>query len=158
MPADWRIRLANSRDIDTLVAFTLSEAREAEGKTLDAVAARRGVEGGFADPPRATYWVAEASDGAVVAATSIVTEWSNFGGAWYWWVQSLFVVPEHRGTGLVQHLLDHLADAAQAAGALDLRLYARRDNERALRAYRRCRFVESPSLILTRALGARTGQ
>lgn len=153
MSAECTIRRATPDDIDTLVAFTLDEAREAEGRALDTVAVRRGVQGGFADPPMALYWVAEAAGGRVVAATSIVTEWSNFGGASYWWVQSLFVTPEYRGTGLVERLLDHLADAAGAAGALELRLYAHRGNERALRVYRRYGFVESPYLIMTRPLG-----
>jgi len=147
------IRPATRDDIDALVAFTLDEGREAEGRTLDPVAVRRGVEGGFSDPPLAIYWVAEAPGGGVVAVISVVTEWSNFGGASYWWVQSLFVAPEFRGTGLVQRLLDHLAAAASAAGALELRLYAHRGNERALRVYRRYGFVESPYLIMTRPLG-----
>lgn len=153
MSAECTIRRATPGDIDTLVAFTLDEAREAEGRTLDPGVVRLGVEGGFSDPPLARYWVAQSPEGHVVAATSIVTEWSNFGGADYWWVQSLFVAPDYRGTGLVERLLDHLADAAGAAGALELRLYAHRGNERALRVYRRYGFVESPYAIMTRPLG-----
>lgn len=153
MSAHYAIRRASTADIDTLVAFTLEEARAAEGHALDEAGVRRGVSGGFADPPLATYWVACAADGSVVASTSVVTEWSDFHGGFYWWVQSLFVVPEHRGSGLVERLLDHLSGAAEAAGALDLRLYAHTGNPRALRAYRRCGFTESPYLIMSRPLG-----
>ena len=144
------IRAATRADVDLLVAFTLREGHEAEGVQLDAAAVRRGVEAAFADPPRSRYWVAEESGGQVLASTSIVTEWSDFHGGDYWWVQSVFIVPEHRGTGLLKLLLDHLAGAASAAGALDLRLYAHRDNERALRAYQRCGFTMAPYVILRR--------
>ncbi len=148
--ASYTIREAVSTDIETLVAFTVQEARDAEGLELDVPAVRRGVGGAFGDPPLAAYWVAETPDGHVVASTSVVTEWSNFRGGHYWWIQSLFVMPEHRGSGLVERLLDHLTSAADASGALDLRLYARDSNERALRAYRRCGFTTASYIIMTR--------
>lgn len=119
---------------------------------------RRGVEGGFADPPLATYWVAEAADTTIVASTSVVTEWSDFKGGHYWWIQSLFIVPEHRGTGLVELLIDHLAREASAVGALDLRLYAHTSNERALHVYRRCGFSVAPYVIMTLDTNERSGK
>lgn len=146
----YTIRRAVPDDVETLIAFTLREAQEAEGIELDAAAVRRGVGGAFDNPARATCWIAEDTDGRVVASTSIVTEWSNFHGGEYWWVQSLYIVPAHRGRGLVDRLLDHLWSASRAAGALDLRLYAHQSNEKALRVYTRCGFTASPYLILTR--------
>lgn len=38
---------------------------------------------------------------------------------------------------------------AQAAGALQLRLYVHRSSERAIRAYRRCGFEEAPYVMMT---------
>ena len=142
------IRPATEADIATLVAFTLEEAREAEGLAADPAAVRRGVEGAFANPPRATYWVVEDASRAVVASASIVTEWSDFSGGAYWWIQSIFITAPHRGTGLLQRLIDHLAETARANGALDLRLYAHASNARALRAYRRCGFVDAPYVVM----------
>jgi ribosomal protein S18 acetylase RimI-like enzyme len=152
VPTDYTIRDATRADIETLVAFTLQAARESEGLDADPEAVRRGVSGAFADPPRARYWVVETPDRLAVAATSAVTEWSDFHGADYWWIQSLFILPDHRGSGLVERLLDHVAQAAAAAGALDLRLYAHESNERALRVYRRCGFLPAPYVILKRVL------
>ena len=148
----YDIRPATRADIDTLIEFTIREASEAEGAELDVAAARRGVHAAFDDPPRATYWVAETPRGQIVASTSVVTEWSDFHGGDYWWVQSIFIVREHRGTGLLQLLLDHLAGMAVVAGALDLRLYAHQGNERALRAYERSGFALAPYVIMRRAL------
>lgn len=145
------IRLAVPGDAPTLVAFTLQEAYDAERRTLPRAGVERGVAGAFEVPPRARYWVVE-SGGAIVASTSVVTEWSNFRGGDYWWVQSLYIVPEHRGTGLVDHLLAHVAQEAAAAGALDLRLYGHDANTRALRAYERAGFRRAPYVILARAL------
>jgi ribosomal protein S18 acetylase RimI-like enzyme len=150
MNAAYTIRRAAREDVETLVAFTLREAQEAEGVALKEAAVRRGVEAAFADPPPATYWVAEAPGRGVVASVSVVTEWSNFSGGHYWWIQSLFILPEHRGGGLVELLLNHVARAAAAAGALDVRLYAHRANDRALRAYRRCGFREAPYVMMSR--------
>jgi ribosomal protein S18 acetylase RimI-like enzyme len=148
----YTIRQAGLTDLDTIVDFTLDEAREAEGLDIDAAGVRRGVLAGLEDPSVATYWLAVSADGEVVASTSAVREWSNFNGRHYWWVQSLFIVPEHRGRGLVDLLLDTVAEAARAAGAIDLRLYAHSANRRAIDAYRRFGFDESEYVIMRRTL------
>jgi GNAT superfamily N-acetyltransferase len=122
--SDYEIQPARPEDVDVLVAFTLQEADDAEGVSLDPAAVRRGVARALDDPALARYWIALDGGGKAAASASITTEWSNFYGAHYWWVQSLFVSEAHRGRGLVDQLLDHLAQTAASAGALDLRLYA----------------------------------
>jgi ribosomal protein S18 acetylase RimI-like enzyme len=149
--SDVAIRRATTEDLETLVDLTLAEAAEAEGADVDVESVRRGVATGLADPGVASYWVAE-SGGRIVGSISTVAEWSNFHGGRYWWVQSLYIVPEQRGTGLVERLLDHVAAAARAAGAIDLRLYVHEANTRARAAYRRCGFDEAPYRIMTRPL------
>jgi GNAT superfamily N-acetyltransferase len=151
---DYTLREANSADLETIVAFTLEEAREAEDADVNLESVRRGIAAAFTDPPLARYWVAEAGDGRIVGSTSVVTEWSDFHGGHYWWVQSVFIVPEHRGQGLLELLLEHLVRTARQAGALDLRLYVHDSNERAVRAYRRCGFTDAPYLIMRRSLHA----
>ena len=151
MAAAYTIRHAQPSDIDTLAAFTLQEAREAEAFDADPSAVRRGVEAAFSDLPPSTYWVAE-WDGQAVASVSAVKEWSDFRGGYYWWIQSVFVVAEHRGHGLLRLLLDHVAGVAKAAGALDLRLYAHASNERALQGYRRNGFTAAPYVLMTKRL------
>jgi len=150
-PAPYVIRPATRDDAATLIEFTLSEALDAERRSLNRTDVQRGVAGAFASPPLARYWVVEAG-GVIVASTSIVTEWSNFRGGDYWWIQSLYVVPEHRGTGLVDTILAYLAAEARKSNALDLRLYGYNSNQRPLRAYQRAGFREAPYLILTRSL------
>jgi GNAT superfamily N-acetyltransferase len=153
--AGYRIRPARVEDVDALVAFTLQEANDAESVALDAAAVRRGVARALEDPALARYWIAVDGDGQAVASASITAEWSNFYGAHYWWVQSLFVSAPHRGSGLVDQLLDHLARTAASAGALDLRLYAHDGNARAHRVYRRCGFTRAPYVLMRRSLTTR---
>lgn len=148
MEIDYTIRTAVLEDIESLVAFTVREAQESQGVAVDTATVERGVRAAFEQPPRARYWVVERPGGQLVASTSVVTEWSDFHGGDYWWVQSLYIVPEHRGSGLVDLLFTHLSRAAAAAAALDLRLYVHRSNERAIRAYQRCGFVAAPYMIM----------
>lgn len=148
----YTIRPAIDTDLDVLLEFTRREAAEAEGLTLSGEAMARGVRAGFETPPLSRYWVAEAAT-TVVASISVVTEWSNFHGGDYWWIQSLYIEPEHRGTGLLEALIEQVSTAARVAGALDLRLYVHGANERAMRAYRRCGFVAAPYLIMSRRTG-----
>jgi GNAT superfamily N-acetyltransferase len=154
MRTGYGLRRATSSDLETIVGFTLEEAREAECLDKDADDVRRGVSAGLEDPSVAIYWVAESRDGETVASTSVIREWSNFNGGYYWWVQSMYIAPEHRGSGLVDLLLDKVAEEARDAGAIDLRLYAHGSNARALEAYRRCGFDETPYVIMRRRLGS----
>ena len=150
MPSPYRIRAADAHDLDRLVEFTLQEAVDAEGRTLDRAGVTRGVEMALDDPSLARYWIGEAADGEVAGSISTTTEWSNFHGGHYWWVQSLFVRAEHRGRGLVDVLLDHAAAVAAGEGAIDLRLHAHQDNDRARRAYTRRGFTNAPYVLMVR--------
>ena len=144
----YSVRDAKVTDFDALVAFTLREAQEAEAYAADEVAVRRGIAAAFDElPPPSAYWVAE-FDGQVVASVSVVREWSNFRGGHYWWIQSIFILPTHRGGGVLEMLIDHVAVAARDAGALDLRLCAHESNARALQAYRRCGFAATPYVVM----------
>ncbi|WP_457207005.1 GNAT family N-acetyltransferase [Nocardioides sp. P5_C9_2] len=54
---------------------------------------------------------------------------------------SMWVAPEHRGTGLAARLIDHVVGWATSSGR-DTVLMVRDDNARAIRAYERCGFVD----------------
>ena len=152
MRSEYAIREAKGSDLDTLIAFTVQEAKETEGSDPDLSAVRLGVDSGLQGSAPVKYWVAQSGGGQVVGSISVVTEWSNFRGGYYWWIQSLFIVPDHRGTGLVDLLLNAVADLARAAGALDLRLYVLQSNQRAVAAYRRCGFEAAPYAVMHRGL------
>lgn len=54
-----------------------------------------------------------------------------------WWIQSVYVLPGHRRRGHFGALYRHVRDAARAAGAAGLRLYADDGNDKAHAVYRR---------------------
>lgn len=149
MPSPYLIRDAVPSDADQIVAFTLAEAREAERYEASPSAVHSAVLAALRDASLARYWVVDCS-GEPVASTSVVTEWSNFRNGHYWWVQSFFIAAAHRGRGLVELMLNHVMAEAQAAGALELRLYAHTTNARAIRAYERCGFTAAPYVMMRR--------
>lgn len=155
MPA-YHIRPAIPADLDTLVRFTQAQALDAEGIDLPAESVRRGVQTGLQNPDIARYWLAVDESDRPVGAASVVREWSDWHGGWYWWVQSLYVDPAHRGRGVAGRLLEAIRAAAQEAAALDLRLYVHAENEVAIRAYRRYGFEHAPYRVM-RIAGKRLG-
>jgi ribosomal protein S18 acetylase RimI-like enzyme len=150
---NYVVRRAQAQDLDSLVSFTLAEAREAEGAELDPSVVRRGVEAGLSDRAIAMYWVVELDHGEIIARASALREWSDWHAQYYWWIQSMYVVPDHRGRGLVEMLIAAVSAEARNSGAADLRLYVHEHNSRAIRAYRRCGFSGLPYRIMSRDLG-----
>jgi len=149
---NYVVRRAQDTDLDSLVSFTLAEAREAEGAAKDPAIIRRGVQAGLSNPAIAMYWVVESDQGEIVASTSVVREWSDWHAQDYWWIQSMYVAPAHRGKGLVEMLMGAVSAEARASDAADLRLYVHTGNTRAIKAYRRCGFGDAPYAIMTRDL------
>ena len=147
---DYVVRRAQDQDLDSLVSFTVAEAREAEGAELDPSIVRRGVEAGLSNPAIAMYWVVESDRGEIVARTSALREWSDWRAQYYWWIQSMYVVPDRRGRGLVEMLIGAVSAEARNSGAADLRLYVHEQNSRAIRAYRRCGFSDLPYRIMSK--------
>ena len=130
------VRAARASDIEALCRSTLGNAFESEGLRLDEAAVRRGVGLLLADPAKGRAFVAEAG-GEVAGSLYVTFEWSDWHAQWYWWIQSLFVVPGRRGTGVYSALYRHLLDQASLAGDVRaIRLYVEGHNETALRAYR----------------------
>ncbi len=151
-PMNYVVRRARGGDLESLVSMTLAEAREAEGVERDPSVVRRGVEVGLSNRAIAMYWVVESDQGEIVANTSVVREWSDWHAQDYWWIQSMYVLPGHRGQGLVEMLIGAVSAEARDSGAADLRLYVHTRNKRAIEAYRRCGFDDLPYAIMSKHL------
>jgi len=149
---DYVIRRAIITDLSRLVEFTLSEAKEAEGISLNRERARKGIQAALEDESVAVYWVLETGSSELVGNISVVKEWSNWKAGYYWWIQSLYIKPEHRGRGLTKRLIQTVRESAQQSKALDLRLYVHKKNERAMKAYIRAGFVDADYRIMRMGL------
>lgn len=129
------VRAARASDVDALVRGTMGNAFESEQIRLDQAVVRRGVAALLADPNKGKAFVAEDA-GAVVGSLYVTREWSDWHEAWYWWIQSLFVAPTHRGTGVYSAIYQHVKTTARKEKVRSIRLYVESHNEAALRAYR----------------------
>src|SRR5262249_7846778 len=131
-----RIRPAYPREIATLVEFNRAMAEETEARALDAERLRAGVEAVFADERRGTYWIALRDD-EPVGALLVTTEWSDWRNGVFWWIQSVYVIPSARRTGVFRGLYGHVLERAHANPEVcGLRLYVDHENARAQAVYR----------------------
>ena len=129
------IRTATPDDVDALVEFNQAMALETEGKSLDPAVLKDGVSAVFNEERKGFYVVAD-DGGSVAAGLMVTTEWSDWRNGWFWWIQSVFVRPEHRGTGLYGRMYQFVKDrAAEAGDVCGFRLYVEKGNERAQRVY-----------------------
>ena len=129
------IRRAIPADADTIATFTREMARETEAKILDEEIVRRGVRAVFADKDKGFYTIAERA-GEPVGCLLVTFEWSDWRAGWYRWIQSVYVRPDARRSGVFRTMYDHLAaEAAADPEVVGLRLYVERANHTAKRTY-----------------------
>ena len=128
------IRTAEPADVSFLVECNAAMALETEHKTLDRGVLTRGTQAVFDDPRRGFYLVAE-HDGQPVGCLLVTYEWSDWRNGDWWWFQSVYVTQAARRAGVFRALYAEVERRARAAGAVGLRLYVERDNERAQRTY-----------------------
>ena len=134
-PVQLAVRDATLDDADTIVSFNERMAVETEGRHLDHATISAGVRRLLEDGARGRYWLAASSD-AIVGQIMITLEWSDWRNGYFWWIQSVYVIPEMRGRGVFRALFDHVQALARDAGdACGLRLYVERENTAALSTY-----------------------
>ncbi len=129
------VRAATPADTEVVAVFNRLLAAESEGRTLDPVRLERGVRSILENPSRGRYWLAE-RNGAVCGQCLVTTEPSDWGAGTYWWLQSVYVDPDHRQAGAFHALWEHVAAEANAAGdVVAIRLYVERGNASARAVY-----------------------
>ena len=129
------IRNATATDLERLVSFALSEAKETEGLTKEPESIREGIRTAHINDSVALYWVIENDTSKVIGSAYVVKELSDWNAAYYWWVQSMYNLPEFLGKGIMDKLIRVVKNVARQERTLDLRLYVHSTNERAIRAY-----------------------
>jgi len=142
------VREAREADVERLVDNNVRLALESEHTVLDRGILEHGVRAALAAPlEKGRIFVAD-QNGLVVGQLMLTREWSDWRNGWWWWIQSVFVEPTARGTGVVDRLFAHVRDLArQEPDVLGLKLYVERDNARAKRAYERLGLDEARHLI-----------
>ncbi len=142
-----QIRLANQNDAKNLVAFNQAMALETEGKTLVDEKISNGVNAVFLDDKKGFYVVAEDVDGEIIGGLMITFEWSDWRNSWFWWIQSVYILPKGRGRKVYTKLYDFVKSEAEKQNVCGIRLYVERDNVNAQKVYQHLGMNESHYLM-----------
>lgn len=141
------IRIATPEDSVSLVKFNQAMALETEGKGLNTDVLRCGVEAVFKDEEKGFYVVAD-DGGKIVGGLMITYEWSDWRNAWFWWIQSVYILPEARGQSIYTRLYDFVkAKAAEAGNVCGFRLYVEAENTNAQKVYEKVGMTASHYLM-----------
>ena len=137
------IRLAQRDDIHALVGFNQAMALETEAKELKASVLMPGVVAVFEDANKGFYVVAE-EDGSVVGGLLITYEWSDWRNNWFWWIQSVYILPEFRGKSIYRAMYAFVKQLAEERGGVcGFRLYVEKENVHAQKVYEQLGMHES---------------
>ena len=132
-----KIRDATLADLEFIARANTALAAESENQTLDPALLRPGIRAVLDDPALARYYLAEI-DGQIVGQLMTTFEWSDWRNGVFLWIQSVYVLPAHRGAGVFRALFRHLADLANDDPRIcGIRLYVDHENERAQAVYAR---------------------
>lgn len=133
-----KVRPARREDAEFLVRGNAEMALETEHLSLDLDRLRDGVHALFDDPARGLYWIAEI-DGRRAGQMMITYEWSDWRNGNFWWIQSVYVLPQARNQGVFRSLYRHVEGLARRdTQVCGLRLYVEQDNRRAQATYEKC--------------------
>ena len=149
---DLTITRGKASDIDAIVRFQADMAMESEGTMLDMDRLTLGVTSAINDEQKGTYLVARAND-TPIGSLMVTREWSDWNNMWYWWIQSVYVMPEYRNQGVYRAMYTTLKDMAKENGVSQVRLYADRTNHSAQQVYRRLGMTESHYLMFEETIG-----
>ena len=135
MNPTFQVRKATPKDSDSIIQFNIAMAMETENKTLKREEIEPGVHGLFQNPEYGFYMVAE-SEGKVVGSLMITYEWSDWRNGLFWWIQSVYVIPEFRRKGVYKTMyLTIKAMAKERDDVCGFRLYVEKENSNAQKTY-----------------------
>jgi ribosomal protein S18 acetylase RimI-like enzyme len=131
-----KIRRACIDDAAALSKFNQNMALETEGIELIPEIIAAGVKTMIENPQMGFYLVAE-ENGSIAAALMTTTEWSDWRNGLFWWIQSVYVLPEYRRQGLYRRLYEEVKSLAEKeTGVCGFRLYVEHENIAAQKTYR----------------------
>ena len=121
---------------EEIARFQVAMAMESEGIALDEERVCRGVRAVLDDEAKGQYVIALLG-GKVVGCLMITREWSDWNSCWYWWIQSVYVLPEYRGRGIYKAMYGNVLEQAKSAGVSQIRLYVDKSNTTAQAVYQK---------------------
>jgi ribosomal protein S18 acetylase RimI-like enzyme len=132
---DLLIRHASLSDIESIVLFNRAMALETEKKHLNEEIASSGVRRLMLQEQYGFYIIAEIEN-KPVGQLMITYEWTDWRDGLFWWIQSVYVMPDFRGKGIYKALYGHiLRESRKHDDVRGIRLYVDRSNDVAKNVY-----------------------
>lgn len=126
---------AEETDAAFIVENNITMAKEIEDRDLNPEQAQQGVQFLLHNGQQGFYLIAK-RETQVIGQLMVTYEWSDWSNGLYWWLQSVYVLPEFRKQGVFRKLYDHVYRLAQSSsGVCGLRLYAFDTNQKAMHTY-----------------------
>ena len=135
------ISIGTVADAAVIARFQVDMAMESEGLSLDYERVLRGVGAVLDDEYKGRYLVARVG-GEASGCLMLTREWSDWNSCWYWWIQSVYVVPAYRGRGIYRAMYGKVLDMAAAEGVTQIRLYVDKENRTAQAVYQKLGMAE----------------
>ena len=130
-----QVRLASRDDLFYIVHFNISMALETEDIALNNEEITQGVQAVFDDSHLGRYCVATINN-QIVGSLLLTTEWSDWHNKYYWWIQSVYVNPQYRRSGVYKTLYEFVCNSAKEHGDVyAIRLYVDVNNKIAQQVY-----------------------
>ena len=129
------IRKAAADDAEPIAEFNIAMAMETEQKKLERDRIEPGVKALFDHPEYGFYLVAESGD-EIIGSLMVTKEWSDWRNGLFWWIQSVYVIPEFRRKGVYRAMYEKVKQLAdQAENVCGFRLYVEKENTIAQQTY-----------------------
>lgn len=146
MTNKYEIATGNREDIEAIAQFQVDMAAESEGTTLDYEKVLKGLSAVMDDSAKGTYIIAK-KDNKAIASLMLTKEWSDWNNGWYWWIQSVYVAPEYRQSGVYKAMYAYVKELAKTQNVPQVRLYVDKTNTRAQKVYSNLGMHESHYLM-----------
>lgn len=142
----YEVAFGKIEDTNYIAQFQVDMALESEDLQLDVETLKPGVKAVMEDENKGKYIVARYDD-KPIGSLLITKEWSDWRNAWYWWIQSVYVKPEHRGNGVYRSMYTMVKELAIEEGVSQIKLYVDKNNETAKKTYQSLGMQESHYLL-----------
>ena len=131
----FSIRIATLEDAQSIANFNIDMARETENMRLKPEVILAGAQRLITDNTLGYYLVAE-TDNQIIGSLMVTTEWSDWRNGQFWWIQSVYVLPEWRRKGLYRSLYQKVKSLAERNDNIcGFRLYVEKENSVAQLTY-----------------------
>ena len=133
---DIKVIVGDKLNAEGIARFQVDMALESENLSLDYERVKCGVNAVLTDGNKGRYVVAKIND-KIVGCLMLTQEWSDWNCGWYWWIQSVYVVPELRAQGIYKTMYNKVLELAQTENVAQIRLYVDKTNFTAQQVYHR---------------------